>query len=46
MMDTSNSYGSFETVFDGTKSYPDITNFLTSYVVGGRSYIFRVKGKY
>jgi hypothetical protein len=46
MMDTSNSQGTFQTVYDGTTSYPDITNYWTSYIVSGRSYIFRVKGKY
>ena len=46
MMDTSNSQGTFQIVYDGTTSYPDITNYWTSYVVSGRSYIFRVKGKY
>jgi hypothetical protein len=46
MMDTSNSFGTFQTVYDGTTSYPDITNYWTSFVVSGRSYIFRVKGKY
>ena len=29
MMDTSNSYGRFQTVYDGTVSYPDITQYLT-----------------
>jgi hypothetical protein len=46
MMDTSNSFGTFETVYDGTISYPDITNYWTSFVISGRSYVFRVKGKY
>ena len=46
MMDTDNLDGVFNVVFDGTVSYPDITNFLTTNITSGRNYIFRVSGHY
>jgi hypothetical protein len=47
MKDLSDYYGTFEVVFDGSELYPELKEFqVTQGIVPGRSYVFRVKGKY
>ena len=47
MKDTSDMYGSFEVVFDGSDLYPELKNMqITQGIVAGNNYIFRVKAKY
>ena len=46
MKDTSDFFGTFETVFDGSDLYPDWRSTIVNNTVPGNSYIFRVKAKY
>lgn len=47
MKDTSDYYGTFEIVFDGSDLYPELKNAqIKDLIVSGNNYIFRVKAKY